>query len=416
MPRKTIDYYSPYDEDSYHTHKAGVPNNSTAGVVVIYPGDLHIKQSGIYIDSGLSKVFADDDIFIGYEDGDFVCMRGWEDTNNGCFEIITAANGELILNTSALVDETNSTVHEMRRGRYLGFTTHDKNIEIVGLNLLADPGAERSAIQITGTLEDDNFELGGFFDSNGFERDTILSRTYDNAFLEIFEFNWDAPLMGRDILNRGRIGNFKLFDFGYKAEFRSIINQLTNTVGFITQPTCRFDLADTKCARDLTKYTETGTVDILANDQIGVSIDVPTTAPSHIPLGTYQDYVDPASPDNPATGVNFYDWWFKDGVITWLTGSNTGAKSDIKFYDKITWPDDPDEGIVLVVEFWESPLFEIQVGDTFSIIPGCSKTFNEGCIQKFNNEYSTSGANTFYRFGGEPFLPGDITFKVYRGN
>jgi uncharacterized phage protein (TIGR02218 family) len=39
----------------------------------------------------------------------------------------------------------------------------------------------------------------------------------------------------------------------------------------------------------------------------------------------------------------------------------------------------------------------IQVGDTYSLIPGCKKRFSTDCVAKFNN-----GVN----FRGEPHVPG----------
>ena len=55
--------------------------------------------------------------------------------------------------------------------------------------------------------------------------------------------------------------------------------------------------------------------------------------------------------------------------------------------------------------------FSIQVGDTFSITPGCDKTENDGlgaaptgCQGKFNN---------IQRYGGFPQVPGFNKMRVY---
>jgi len=49
------------------------------------------------------------------------------------------------------------------------------------------------------------------------------------------------------------------------------------------------------------------------------------------------------------------------------------------------------------VELYEAMPYTMQVGDVFSIRPGCLKRLDEDCASKFDNTDN---------FRGEPFVPG----------
>ncbi len=81
------------------------------------------------------------------------------------------------------------------------------------------------------------------------------------------------------------------------------------------------------------------------------------------------------------------DEWFKAGHLKWASGLNSGISMEVKSWDKTT------KEIVL---FLEMP-FDITVGDTFDIYPGCQKRILDDCRDKFSNVEN---------FRGEPNVPG----------
>jgi uncharacterized phage protein (TIGR02218 family) len=82
----------------------------------------------------------------------------------------------------------------------------------------------------------------------------------------------------------------------------------------------------------------------------------------------------------------FAGGYLDGGVITWLTGNNTGVSVELKTYD-------PNSSTVMM---WLAVYYPIQVGDTFSYYPGCDKR-RDTCARKFNN---------IVNFRGEPDMPG----------
>jgi len=77
------------------------------------------------------------------------------------------------------------------------------------------------------------------------------------------------------------------------------------------------------------------------------------------------------------------DGWGDMGVITMTSGANAGIKRTVKLHAS---------GAITVLSPWPAP---VASGNTFSLAPGCDKTFST-CKAKFSN-----GA----RYRGMPFIP-----------
>ncbi len=81
------------------------------------------------------------------------------------------------------------------------------------------------------------------------------------------------------------------------------------------------------------------------------------------------------------------DDWFGEGEITWVTGDNTGLRTKVKDYS--------DTGGAYGLAL---PMFaDVQVGDTYTAVPGCRKRLEEDCRDKFSNVLN---------FVGEPHRAG----------
>lgn len=401
MPRTAIDYKTPYDADSLRNW---LMDNSAktmqSCVLIVYGGSFYAKRTGdLAVDGVLKKITSTEDgLFSSLKAGDSIVVRGFnESENSGNFPIVSVSmDGRDVTLDADLADESGESCSvEIRDGIAIGQTTHDRDIVFNGITYHAAPGHDATAIQFSSGTEDDNITLSGAYNENTFTRGNILNGVYDDAFVEIFAINADAPDMGRYILTRGTLGQFELLDHGYQVEYNSLIKKYETEIGEVTSPTCRYHLGDSRCQKDLSLYIETGTVTYVeSNRKFAVSIDTPTTKPAHLNLYDYQDYIDPLDPDDPATGANWYDWWFKNGTLTWDTCANSeneGVSFTVDAYDKITW----QSQLRLVIELKFPPVYDVTVGDTFTIVAGCDKTFTH-CDSKFDN---------WINFGGEPNAP-----------
>jgi len=90
--------------------------------------------------------------------------------------------------------------------------------------------------------------------------------------------------------------------------------------------------------------------------------------------------------DNVGASKADEDDWFNLGLITWKSGANLDLKSEV-----LDWDSTAKE-----VEIQFATPFDITVGDTFDISPGCDK-LKQTCIDKFDN---------LVNHGGFPFIPG----------
>jgi uncharacterized phage protein (TIGR02218 family) len=97
-------------------------------------------------------------------------------------------------------------------------------------------------------------------------------------------------------------------------------------------------------------------------------------------------------PGEPVTIATINPDWFAFGLLTWLTGQNAGLTAEVRSWDGTN------------VNLFLSVPYTIQVGDTFSIVPGCDKRLNPSCLTKFDN---------ILNFRGEPSVPGQDAVLYY---
>lgn len=84
------------------------------------------------------------------------------------------------------------------------------------------------------------------------------------------------------------------------------------------------------------------------------------------------------------------DGWSTGGVLIWATGNNAGIRCEVKLDEQVS-------GASHEITLQERLPFDIQVGDTATIQPGCDG-LTATCDDKFDQ---------FTNFGGFPDLPGD---------
>lgn len=238
------------------------------------------------------------------------------------------------------------------------WTSHDRDVTIGGNVYSAGPGLDATTIVTTAGLAVDNLELRILYDDDVITRADILAGLWDNAEFSIIEFNWRTPTDGTNTLLTGTLGEVQVGrTTGYTVELRSLKQALQQPVGSVLQRTCRYRFAsqsmpDGLCMLNPATYTVTGTITSAASNQV---------------------FTD--------TGRTEADDYFGEGILTFTSGENSGYRQRVKTYAADVFT------LALPMPF------TVQVGDTYSVIAGCRKRFEEDCRDKFSNELN---------FGGEP--------------
>jgi len=241
-----------------------------------------------------------------------------------------------------------------------GFTDHDKDIVFGGLTYLAKSGFSASQIEGAAGLSTANLELDGLFDSEYITQADIEAGVWDGASVEIRQVNYLDVSMGADVLRVGELGTFQSKDGMFVAELRGLMDRLQRTVTRLYLPSCNADLGDDRCG-----------VDIEALRVLGAVTAVTSRA----------DFLTDLASGSPPVA----DDEFTYGLITWTSGENAGRSMEVKQHAAA--------GQIIL----QLPMVgTVEVGDEFSIVPGCTKSL-EQCRDRYSNVIN---------FRGFPHIPG----------
>jgi uncharacterized phage protein (TIGR02218 family) len=253
---------------------------------------------------------------------------------------------------------------ERRDGVCIGFTTHDRDIEIGHLSYRAAPGMLPSAISVSDGFEADTLDVCGALTSEAITAQDLELGRWDGAAVSIFVVDWEQPEAGQVQLASGALGDVSAHSNGFTAELRGRTAMLDRPVVEQTSPECRAELGDKRCRVDMAARVLVTRV-VAVPDEVSVEVGA-------------------ASPE-----PNAYSY----GRLRWISGGNSGIESELV----------SSEGRVLRLR--EPPPFDPAVGDLVEISEGCDKRFDT-CRMRFANT-----AN----FRGEPYLPGMDLLTRYPG-
>ena len=216
------------------------------------------------------------------------------------------------------------------------FTDADKNIEYDSETYQSINSGSLSAIAQSANLAPDNFDYTVILNSSAIDKDDIIAGLFDYADVEIYLINRESPADGVITLIRGKFGQVKIIeDDKAFVEFRSLAQLLSQGIGRTYTHECDADLGDSRCGVTLASYTVTGTLTGVTDNQ---------------------EFADSSRSEA--------DDYFNYGVLTWTGGNNNGLSMEVKDFISST-------GAFKLV----SPMpFAVQVGDTYSVYKGCSKT------------------------------------------
>ena len=242
----------------------------------------------------------------------------------------------------------------------------DTDIDLVGSVqiYISAAGYTPTNVQTTSNNSVNNADVEGILSAVGVQREDIIGGLYDFARLHVFLWDWKNSILIKK-LGTGHWGEATIKDGEYTAEFRSLSQQLQQTVGRTFNPECDEQLGGPRCTINLSSYTETGTVtSVNSNSSFEASVS------------------------GGASGE------FNYGRLTFASGNNTGIYMEVKAWDATTF--------VLQLPM----AFTIQVGDTFSVYKGCDKRLAT-CKDIFSNNINFQGfpyipsQDAITRFGGQ---------------
>ena len=225
-------------------------------------------------------------------------------------------------------------------GAVFTFTNHDVDLVKDGETYVARTGFDASAIANTASLAVDNMEVSGFLHSESITEVDISAGRWDAATIFVADVNYLNVAQGQTIIAVGTVGNISAGRLGFTVECRSLSQRLSQNIGRSVTPYCDADVFDARCGKDPTPYIVTGNV-------TGGNTDM-----KHFSDSTRLE----AAP------------WFDFGKVTWLSGENAGLSQEIK----------KQTGSAFVLQL-RMP-FPIDVGDDYTMLPGCNKLLNRGAI------------------------------------
>jgi len=145
-----------------------------------------------------------------------------------------------------------------------------------------------------------NADVEGVLTSVGVQREDIIGGRYDFAKLHVFLWDYESNTLVKK-LGSGHWGEVTIKDGSYVAEFRSLSQQLQQTIGRTYNPECDEQLGETRCQIGLGLFPK--------EDGL-ISADTSKT--------TFTD----------STKIDADDF-YNGMVLTWTNGSNNASSSTI---------------------------------------------------------------------------------------
>jgi uncharacterized phage protein (TIGR02218 family) len=246
-----------------------------------------------------------------------------------------------------------------RDGVVLGFTDHDRDLDVDGLTYLAASGFEASETEDGNSLSAEGGDVSGGFSADAITAEDLSAGRYDGAKVEVFLVNWQETGQ-RLLLRTAELGEVRREGGLFRAELRRLTHTLDQVKGRIYGRQCDAVLGDARCGVNLAAYRATATVSAVTDDM-------------HIEV----------------TGLSgFAERFFRYGVLSFTGGAAAGLSADIEDHRKAAGADS--------LTLWLPMAAGVAVGDTLQVTAGCDKRFST-CKAKFNNRLN---------FQGFPHMPG----------
>lgn len=249
-----------------------------------------------------------------------------------------------------------------RDGLQLGFTDHDRDLQIDGLEFLAASGIAGSESVSTQGLAVSGAEVSGALSAATLTEADMAAGRFDGAQIDHLLIDWTAP-ENHMLLRRATLGEVRREGGAFTAELRALTDALNQTRGRLFGALCDADLGDARCGVDLTSPAHWAGVTVVAVD-----------GPLRLVVSDLAGH---------AEGV------FSHGRLAFSAGLNAGVSLEVRSHLR--------EGGTDILELWQRPPEAVVVGDGARVTAGCDKRFST-CRARFGN-----GVN----FRGHPHMPGN---------
>lgn len=237
----------------------------------------------------------------------------------------------------------------------MGFTDHDRDIDLEAILYRAASGMSPSAISASAALKVDELDIEGMLSNEAIAESDVLRGLYDYAEVSLYLVNYADPEAGGLLLRTGWLGEITLRAGQFVAEVRGLTQALQQTMGDIYSAGCRARFGDTRCGINKAAHTVTGTVTSVQG---------------------LHGFTDTARAET--------NGHFALGSVTFTSGENMGLEVEIKGFS--------GGAFEFSLPIYAAPA----VGDGYTAVAGCDKAF-ETCVMRFNNALN---------FRGEPHVPG----------
>ena len=243
-------------------------------------------------------------------------------------------------------------------------TDHVRDLNMGGRTYKTDSGYQFTGQAGETGMAPGVMDLSGIADIAGVDFDQIVSGVFDNARVYAFATTWTAPTEDEEPLGLAFMGKTRLSDDRYTAELMMAIDALNQTVGDTYAPGCQKAFGGQEyagCGVALGPITVTGTLTHVTSNRV------------------FRDSTRAEAAD-----------YFGAGTIAFTTGSNAGLKPlEVSIHAA--------DGTITTFEPFHYP---VQVGDAYTLIPGCRKR-QEDCRDKWSN---------IINFGGFSYVPTQSTY------
>jgi hypothetical protein len=131
-------------------------------------------------------------------------------------------------------------------GARLGFTDHDRALEIDGVVCRAETGWTRGAAVTSAGLTAGSLAIGGALGAGGLDEAAVAAGAWDGTSVEIWRVDWRRPDL-RVRLGVGRLGRVRREGEGFTADLDGPMAALDRVVGRTYGRLCDAVLGDARC-------------------------------------------------------------------------------------------------------------------------------------------------------------------------
>jgi len=250
-----------------------------------------------------------------------------------------------------------------KNGVIYGFTNHDKELTYDGTTYYPAPGLRHLETYYSNSAEvsSSTFQMA-YVDDGLVDEELVRLGVFDGAEYEIYRVAWDDLAAGHYVHDKGTLAVSKWTEHTMKHETHGFERDLARNVGSLHTASCIHVFGDQygddphkpgACTLSKASFTVSGEVSVVDAQRIQFTI---------VLTGEADDY-------------------FTNGTLTWTSGNNTGMSSPVKKHTV---------GGSEIIDLALPTLLPIQAGDTFNVVAGCDKTF-EQCRDKFSNTINFLG-------------------------